>query len=159
MLNGKNIVLRSLQKKDLNFLADIENNQENWEFGSERKIFSKDELLFYIKNAKIDIQVAKQYRFAIEFRGAVIGFVDIFDYNNNSAGIGIIIVKEYRGKGFAKESLNLITDYAFTILKLNYLYARIKRSNLLSINLFSSCGFAFQKEESGLQYFIKLAQK
>ena len=159
MLNGKNIVLRSLQKKDLNFLADIENNQENWEFGSERKIFTKDELLFYIKNAKIDIQVAKQYRFAIELSGDVIGFVDIFDYNNNSAGIGIIIVKEYRGRGFAKESLNLITDYAFTKLKLNYLYARIKRSNLLSINLFSSCGFAFQKEESGLQYFIKLAQK
>ena len=159
MLNGKNIVLRSLQKKDLNFLADIENNQENWEFGSERKIFTKEELLFYIKNAKIDIQVAKQYRFAIELSGDVIGFVDIFDYNNNSAGIGIIIVKEYRGKGFAKESLNLITDYAFTRLKLNYLYARIKRSNLLSINLFSSCGFAFQKEESGLQYFIKLAQK
>ena len=159
MLNGKNVILRSLEKTDLNFLAEIENNQENWEFGSERKIFSKDELLFYIKNAKIDIQVAKQYRFVIEFRGAVIGFVDIFDYNNNSAGVGIIVVKEYRGMGFAKESLRLIIDYAFTRLKLNYLYARIKRSNLLSINLFSSCGFAFKKEESGLQYFIKLAQK
>ena len=65
MLNGKNVILRSLEKTDLNFLAEIENNQENWEFGSERKIFSKDELLFYIKNAKIDIQVAKQYRLSL----------------------------------------------------------------------------------------------
>ena len=39
MLNGKNVILRSLEKTDLNFLAEIENNQENWEFGSERKIF------------------------------------------------------------------------------------------------------------------------
>ena len=159
MLKGKNIILRSLKKSDLNFLEDIENNQENWHFGSERKIFSKEELLFYISNAKIDIQIAKQYRFVIQFTSNVIGFIDIFDYNNNSAAVGIIIFKEYRRRGFAKESLNLITDYAFSTLKLNYLYATIKRSNFLSINLFNSCGFAFQKEESGLQYFVKLAQK
>jgi hypothetical protein len=50
MLKGKNIILRPLQNSDLDFLFEIENNTKNWQFGSEKKEYNKQELLDYIAN-------------------------------------------------------------------------------------------------------------
>ena len=118
MLKGKNIVLRLLQDSDLDFLEKIENNKENWKFGSEKKQYSKQELVDYITNAKTDITIAKQYRFVIDLKGIPIGFIDFFDYTISSAAVGIIIDKDYRNKGFAREALNLLSDYAFLVLNI-----------------------------------------
>ena len=84
MLKGKNIVLRPLQNTDLDFLFEIENNIENWQFGSEKKKYNKQELLDYIKNAQTDISLAKQYRFVIDLNSIPIGFIDLFNYTNDS---------------------------------------------------------------------------
>ena len=96
MLKGKNITLRPLQDSDLDFLFEIENNTENWQFGSEKKQYNKQDLLDYIVNAKTDITVAKQYRFVIDLNSTPIGFIDLFDYTTDSAGVGVIITKDYR---------------------------------------------------------------
>ena len=45
MLTGKNIVLRNLVFDDLDFLYNIENNEELWKYGSERKKISRGPLL------------------------------------------------------------------------------------------------------------------
>ena len=76
----------------------------------------------YIVNAKTDITVAKQYRFVIDFNSAPIGFIDLFDYTIDSAGVGVIVTEDYRNKGFAKEALTLITNYGFNLLKFQKLY-------------------------------------
>ena len=158
MLKGINIVLRPLQNSDLDFLKKIENNKENWKFGSEQKQYSTHDLITYITHANIDISIAKQYRFVIDLKGSAIGFIDLFDYTVESAGVGVIISKDYRNQGFAKEALNLISDYAFLVLNMKKLNARVSKDNLLSIKLFSSCNFIFQKQKSDLQYFIKFAE-
>ena len=148
-----------MRDSDLEFLEKIENNKENWQFGSEKKQYSSRELAAYITSSKVDIALAKQYRFVIDFRGTLIGFIDLFDYTTESAGVGIIITKKYRSKGLAKEALEIIIRYAFFTLEIHHLHARIRKKNLLSIRLFNSCGFALQSERLGFQYFIKLAQK
>ena len=159
MLKGKNIVLRPLERSDFDFLKRIENNTENWQFGSERKEYSDKELSTYIANAKMDIKVAKQYRFVIDFNRTSIGFIDLFDYTPNSAGVGVIIIENYRNKGFAKQALCLLSDYAFTTINLFKLNCAIAKDNLASIKLFTSCGFELERQEKDLQYFIKLANK
>jgi len=159
MLKGKKIVLRPLQNSDLDFLERIENNTENWQFGSEKKKYNKPELLDYIANAKTDIKIDKQYRFVIDLNSIPIGFIDLFNYNTDSAGIGVIIAKDYRNKGFAKEALGLLSDYAFSTINLFKLHCNIAKDNLESIKLFTSCGFELEKEEKELQYFVKLAKK
>ena len=158
MLKGKNIVLRPLERFDFDFLKRIENNTENWQFGSERKEYSDKELSTYIANAKMDIKVAKQYRFVIDLNSTPIGFIDLFNYTNDDVGVGVIITDKYRKNGFAKEALNLLADYAFVILDITQLYCSITKDNLRSIKLFTSCGFEPKKEKKGLQYFVKLAK-
>jgi diamine N-acetyltransferase len=159
MLRGGDIVLRPLQESDLDFLESIENNKGNWQFGSERKHFNRQELFDYIANAKTDIKLAKQYRFVIDLNSVPIGFIDLFDYTLTSAGVGVIISKNYRNKGFAKEALNLISDYAFKFLNLKKINCSIKKDNLFSDQLFTSCGFVFLREVKRLRYFVKLAKK
>ena len=155
MLKGKNIVLRPLQDSDLDFLEKTENNKENWQFGSEQKQYTKQELADYIAKAKTDIKVAKQYRFVIDLKGAPIGFIDLFDYTKKSAGVGVIVAENYRNKGFAKEALMLLIHYAFSYIKLKQLHCNITKANAASIHLFIACGFELVSQEQELQYFVK----
>jgi len=157
MLKGKNIALRPLEESDFDFLKRIENNTDNWQFGSERKEYSDKQLSDYITSATTDIKAAKQYRFVIDLNSTPIGFIDLFDYKTNSAGIGVIITENYRNKGFAKQALCLLSDYAFTTVNVFKLHCSIEKDNLASIKLFISCGFELEKEEKELQYFVKLA--
>ena len=159
MLKGENIVLRPLQNSDFDFLKRIENNTDNWQFGSERKEYSDKELSTYITNATTDIKVAKQYRFVIDLDRTPIGFIDLFNYTIESAGVGVIIAENYRNKGFAKQALDLLSNYTFTTINVFKLHCTITKDNLESIKLFTSCGFELEKEEKELQYFVKLAKK
>ena len=158
MLKTEKIALRPLQKSDFDFLKRIENNTDNWQFGSERKEHSDKELSDYIANSKTDIKVAKQYRFVIDLNSTPIGFIDLFDYTADSAGVGVIIAKNYRNKGFAKHALHLLNDYAFSTVNFK-LHCAIAKDNLASIKLFTSCGFDLEREEKELQYFVKLAKE
>ena len=155
MLKGKNIVLRPLQDSDLDFLEKTENNKENWQFGSEKKQYTKQELADYVAKANTDIKVAKQYRFVIDLKGAPIGFIDLFDYTKKSAGVGVIVAENYRNKGFAKEALMLLINYAFSDIKLKQLHCKITIANVASIHLFIACGFELVSQEQELQYFVK----
>ena len=159
MLRGENILLRSLQYSDLDFLEKVENNKEYWQFGNDFKQYSRNDLAEYISNATTDIKFSKQYRFVIDLNSTPIGFIDLFDYKIESAGVGIIIVEDYRNKGFANEALNLLVEYAFFVLHVEKVYSKVKKDNLASIKLFTGCKFVLEKEKSDFQYFVKLAQK
>ena len=39
MLKGEKILLRSLLDSDLDILINIENNPDNWKFGSEKNLY------------------------------------------------------------------------------------------------------------------------
>lgn len=159
MLKGNNIILRPLQIIDLNFLFEIENNKDNWKYGSENIQYTKEDLTNYIANAKQDITNARQFRFVIEWKNTPIGFIDLFDYTLTSAVVGLIIAKKYRRRGFAKEALKLLFIYSFNTLNIKKLDCKIKKDNLASIKLFTSCGFEFKSEKKELHYFVKLAKK
>ena len=159
MLKGNNILLRPLELSDLNFLFEVENNTDNWKYGTENKQYTKEELTNYIANAKQDITNAGQFRFVIDFENTPIGFIDLFDYTTNSAGVGVIIAKNYRRRGFAKEALKLLSIYSFETLNFKKLDCNIEKDNLASIKLFTSCGFELEREKKELQYFVKLAKK
>lgn len=159
MLKSDKILLRPLKLSDLDFLFEIENNKENWRYGTENKQYTKEELTNYIANAKQDITNAGQFRFVIDFENIPIGFIDLFDYTTNSAGVGVIIAKNYRRRGFAKEALYLLSIYSFKTLNLKKLDCNIEKDNLASIKLFTSCGFELEREKKELHYFVKLAEK
>ena len=154
MLKGSRITLRPLIMSDFLFLKSIENNNENWQYGTEEKVYNSAELITFIKNSKTDINIAKQYRFVIEYNSFPIGFIDLFNFTAESVYIGIIISKENRNRGFAKESLELIINYSFMSLKVNKIYATVSIDNSNSIKLFKSCCFVIKEQHLDSTYTL-----
>ncbi len=145
-LTGDHIYLRALEPEDLEVLFTIENDESFWHLSDTRTPFSKAALTSYIKAAKSDIFEAKQLRLAICKNGnqSLLGFVDLFDFDpyHSRAGVGIIIHnKEYRQKGYALESLELVLQYAKTHIGLHQIYANILENNKASLALFEKMGF------------------
>lgn len=145
LLQNKKIKLRALEKEDLEFIFDIENNESYWEVSSTMTPFSKDILKQYLANAHLDIYEAKQLRLVITdaVSNEHIGLIDLFDFNpqHQRAGIGILILNKYQHKGYATETLKLFINYAFTKINLHQMYANIPLDNSNSIDLFQKMGF------------------
>lgn len=144
-LKGKQIYLRALEPEDLEFIHDIENDEQIWEISNTKTPYSKYLIKQYLEHAHKDIYEVKQLRLVIaNYDDIAIGMIDIFDFDfsNKRAGIGILIqdVKN-RDQGFGAEALRLLTNYCFKHLHLHQLYCNISEDNKASIKLFSKQGF------------------
>ena len=145
-LKGNTIHLRALEPEDLEFIYTIENDENIWEVSNTITPYSKFLIRQYLENAHQDIYEAKQLRLAIckNNTSEAIGLIDLFDFDakNKRTGVGIIIQKTIdKNKGFGKESLDLVINFAFTHLQLHQLYANINTTNKPSIALFTTFGF------------------
>ncbi len=147
MLKGKNIELRALEPDDVDLLYQWENDEAIWHLSNTIAPFSRFVLEQYVLNAHQDIFTAKQLRLMIdkfgEEKNVTIGSIDLFDFDpvNKKAGIGVLIINSERKKGYASESLELLTDYCFNTLHLHQIYCNITEFNSPSLNLFKKHGF------------------
>jgi len=107
--------LRALEKTDLDFLYQLENDQSLWEVSETQAPFSHETLRSYLENAHLDIYEARQLRFVITYKDKAVGCIDLYDYNpkNNRASIGIALIDSSRGKGIAHSALQ---QFLLTIL-------------------------------------------
>ena len=144
ILKGKNIFLRALEPEDLDYLFSTENNEDIWEISSTSQPFSRHILSKYIEKSHLDIYQVNQLRLVIsDYKNISLGLIDLFDvdFKNFKAGIGILINKDNRDKGHAKEALEILIKYCFAYLNLHQLYCNIIEENKASISLFKNLGF------------------
>lgn len=139
------LILRALEPEDLDFLFALENDQTLWEYSDTQTPFSKETLKAYLRNAHQDIYTAKQQRYIVcnAQDASPIGCVDLYDFNpiHRRAGVGLVILEEFRNKGIGKVLLQLIEETAFNTLQLHQLYADVGSENEASIRLFQSMGY------------------
>jgi len=144
MLKGENIQLRALEPSDLDTLYLWENDINIWKVSQTITPFSKHVLSQYLANAHQDIFTARQLRLIIVKESRSIGTIDLFDFEpvHKRAGVGILIADQGdRQKGYAREALELLINYAFKQLQLKQIYCNISSINKASINLFSGLDF------------------
>lgn len=168
-LQGKKIVLRSVLPSDADLLYKWENDKTIWQVSGTKKPFTKKEIKNFIANQK-DIYLDKQLRLMIctnhspLLKGAkgvvAVGCVDLFDFDepNLKAGIGILIDKKHRRKGYASESLSLLIKYSFEILNLRKLVCNISEDNIVSIKLFQKHKFRIIEKKKNV-CALELANK
>lgn len=146
MLAGEKVKLRPLEHKDLDVLYQWENDPSVWEYSNTLTPYSVHALKTFIDNAvSADIYTLKQLRLVIESpNGVKVGFIDLFDFDpfNLKVGVGILIAeKEERGRGYAKEALELLCSYVKDHLGMIQIYCNITADNSASIHLFENLGF------------------
>ncbi|TBN04398.1 N-acetyltransferase [Hyunsoonleella flava] len=144
-LKGEHIDLRALEPEDLEFVLEVENNEDTWHLSNTQTPFSRFVIKQYLENAHKDIFEVKQLRLVIcDKTKKSLGLIDLFDFDfkNKRAGVGIIIKDTRdREKGFGNEALQLLLKYSFTHLGLHQLYCNISENNTASIKLFTKLGF------------------
>jgi len=138
------IQLRIAEPNDADLVYRWENDMEVWRDSETRVPYSMRQIESFLLNNN-DLVSEKQLRIIIEDakNNTAVGCIDIYDYDefNSRAGIGVLIDKKYRGKGYAKNAIKLLSDYCFNTLLLNQIYALVLASNLKSVLLFESLGF------------------
>lgn len=144
-LQSDRLQLRAPELSDLDFLFHIENDTRQWIVSACKTPYSRYQLQQYIETNSHDIYVDKQMRLMMELREThqPIGAIDLFDYNPSAcrAEIGLIVDAAHRGKGYAKEALQLMCEYAEHVLDLHQLYAYVHTDNVVARQLFLRCGF------------------
>ena len=145
-LAGYLVSLRAMEPSDLELLYQWENDPDVWIVSNTQIPYSKYLLKNFIENAGQDIYTSKQLRLMIVeiVSGKTVGIIDLFDFDpfHQRAGLGILIDKDYRHKGYASESIRLVKDYAFNVLLLHQLYCNVLENNEISIKLFVDNGFS-----------------
>ena len=140
LLKGELVALRAMEPTDLELLYRWENDSDVWTISNTRTPFSKYVLKNFIETSSQDIYTAKQLRLMIDENttGKTIGIIDLFDFDpfHLRVGVGILIGKEFRKKGYAKESLHLLKEYAFEVLQVQQVYCNIMADNDISLSLF-----------------------
>jgi diamine N-acetyltransferase len=149
-MNGSKVSLRALEPDDVEILYKWENDRSIWHLSNTITPLSRFTLEQYVMNAGQDIYANRQMRMMIDLKNPVngiktIGSIDLFEFEpaHQRAGVGILILEAFRGKGYASESLELLVNYAFETLQLHQLFTNISTDNTESIRLFESKGFQF----------------
>lgn len=137
--------LRAPELRDLDYLFHVENDTRQWLVSACKVPYSRFQLQQYIETNAHDIYMDKQLRLMIECEKDkhLVGIIDLFDFSpvDRRAEVGIVIDRDCRGRGYGREALALLCDYAEHVLDLHQLYAYIFEDNASARQLFVSCGF------------------
>jgi len=147
-LQSGNIILRAVEPADIDLLYTWENDVTIWGTSNTITPYSRFQIEEYVLNAHYDLMSARQLRMMIDlqFPGAdkiPIGSIDLFEYDpvNRRAGLGILILNEYRRKGYASAALRMVMEYTRETLHLHQVFCNIGEDNTSSIALFVKLGF------------------
>lgn len=155
MLQGKRVLLRGMTRDDL---------ARQWEFNNDLEV----ELAgggdpptpqsFERVLAEFDQEAAKGGRngpaFAIEADGKFIGQCALFNVNPvaQTCALGITIGdKAYWGRGYGRESVELLIDYGFRHRNYHKIWLEVHGNNERAQRAYAACGF---REEGRLRQHV-----
>lgn len=144
-LTGRLVRLRAVEPGDLDLLFMLENDPGRTQASFTTAPASRLQLWEYINNYQADIYAEKQLRLIIEaIDGAcAVGAVDIsdFDARDRRGFVGIAILENERGKGYALDALDVLNDFASHTLGMHQLAAVVSVDNAASRALFDAAGY------------------
>ena len=144
-LEGELTRLRALEAEDVDLLYVWENDPAVWGVSGTLAPFSRHTLRRFLDEQRFDLYAARQLRLVVEtLDGRAVGLVDLFEFEpvDLRAGVGILIHGAGdRGRGFASDSLEVISRHARQVLGLHQLWCSVAPDNAASLALFRRAGF------------------
>jgi diamine N-acetyltransferase len=132
--------LRPLERKDLPFVHDLDNERHTMAFWFEEPYESLDELTnLYDKHIHDD----NERRFVIDVDDRFAGIIELVDINfiHRNTEIQIIIKSDFQGFGLAKIAMAKGMDYAFNILNMHKIYLYVDAENHKALHIYKELGF------------------
>jgi len=145
MLQGKRVLLRALQRDDLESLCRFNNDLEiELAGGGDPPMPQPLEFLQAEFAAQASSGGRDNARFAIEADGKFIGQCALFNFDSTArtCELGITIGdKDYWGKGYGGEAIQLLLDYAFRLRNQRKVFLCVNGNNARAQRAYLACGF------------------
>lgn len=159
-LNTERLILRKIEKSDLNDVHDYASDPEVSRFLLWNPHQSIEFTKLYLKTVSSFYKKGIFYDWGIVDKksGKLIGtcgFTDI-DVKNESAEVGYVLNRNFWGQKIAKEALLRVLEFGFVTLGLNRIEARYLIENERSRRVLEKCGM---KYEGTLKDAIKVKGK
>jgi RimJ/RimL family protein N-acetyltransferase len=142
MIQGKRVVLRPVEERDLQLIVRWRNHPENRRFFFSPFLINPGGQKRWYEELLVD---RNRILFMIDtVEGQTVGMLglDKIDWRNQEAEFGLFLLDpEQRGLAFAEEAGDMLIDYAFQELNLHRLYAVVFDFNQGVINLAKFGGF------------------
>jgi RimJ/RimL family protein N-acetyltransferase len=145
VLQGEKVILRAVRRDDL---------QRQWQFNNDVafEVAAGGDPWEPISLPRLEAQFDERLThgdrdgadFAIEADGVFIGTCGLFDFNQTSGtcqlGIGIGD-PAYQGKGYGRDAVRVLLDYAFRLRNLRKVWLTVNGTNDRAIRAYRACGF------------------
>ena len=142
-IEGEKIVLRSVDSSDIDTILLWENSSMEPLYGIYEEQYTREDVAQFVENQQqFSLAENEQLRLMIcSHEGERLGCIDLTEYDGKKAFVSILIFDLCnRRKGFAKNALQLVANYAKS-LGICSLYATILPQNKQSLHLFERTGF------------------
>lgn len=142
-MSTQDLRLRPLEREDLKFVHDLDNNATIMRYWFEEPYEAFVELVdLYDKH----IHNQMERRFIVDMGGSSIGLVELIeiDYIHRRAEFQIIIDPTYQGRGFGEKSTIMALDYAFNVLNLYKIYLVVDNENKKALHIYEKLGFELE---------------
>jgi RimJ/RimL family protein N-acetyltransferase len=143
MLRGKKVILRTLERSDLQRLQEMERNVEI-EVIAAGAWYPRPFESFERSFQKYTVDDPEPSWFGIEADGNLIGLADLHHKDRfvGKAEVGITIYDpDYLGKGYGRDAMRVLCDWAFRIQGFRRLYLEVFSHNERAIRAYRACGF------------------
>ncbi|WP_411703996.1 spermidine N1-acetyltransferase [Edaphovirga cremea] len=145
MPSPSSVRLRPLEREDLHFVHQLDNNANVMRYWFEEPYEAFVELAdLYNKH----IHDQSERRFIIEHEETRVGLVELVEINHihRRAEFQIIIDPSHQGQGYASAAAKLAMEYGFSVLNLYKLYLIVDKENKKAIHIYSKLGFEVEGE-------------
>ena len=142
VIRGQSIYLKPVEAEDIEFLRQLRNRPENRQQFFSQNYITEEMQLCWSKRYSED---KSDLTFVIcDLQGQRRGCIALYDIDrqHDTAQLGRLIIQdEARGKGYAKEAVRLLQQYAFRALALHRVYLQVFADNAPARALYMACGF------------------
>lgn len=171
---GQRVVLSTISHDDLDFLCQIECDAQLWYF--EESVPSDVDAVRekFVKRIEASSEKANRFDFVITLQAdgdrTPIGLAQIWSYieSRKSWEIGYALLPSYTGKGYAREAVGLLLQFAFGTLSAHKVVGMCNAKNKRSTKLMEQAGMTregvfreelFWQNQWTDQYYYSILEK
>lgn len=160
ILHGERVVLKKIPpsaKEEYRVLAsDVERN-EYWGYDYRENLGEKEaDADYFLSLIERDFRSGNELSLGIFLQGRLIGECVLHNFGyRGEAEVGVRLIAEAEGQGYAAESVRLITDYAFRSLGIERIEAKCFKQNTRSEKMLRSCGMKREGEDERFYFFSR----
>lgn len=141
MLKGNKVLLRCVERRDINIFYDIWCDEEVRKFdGNFIMPPAKEDIL---NNFNKFVNIDKKYLTIVNEKGVVVGYITYREIKEtkNVYVLGITIGRNFWNRGYGQDSIKVLLKYLFMDMAAHRVELEVLDFNLRGIQCYTKCGF------------------